>query len=163
MATEAQRQHIAATIDYMRQHASQLDYPPGDQRTNRDTISWQLTEGQAHHLLTGGGRMQLDCSEMGAWLLKCAGLWHWTQPGYTGSHLELLPEHYTDGKIARVGALVVFGPGTGDHECVVYRPDPTHGNPMVAGHGRPGFDMDRLAAVAARHRPPVRFLSIAHL
>lgn len=162
MATAAQRQHVAATIDFLKAHAAQLDYPPGDQRTSRDAISWALSEGQADVLLRGGGRMQLDCSEMGSWILKAAGLWHWSQPGYTGSHLAMLP-HYSDAKLALTGALVVFGPGSGEHAVVVYKPDAAHGNPVVAGHGRPGFDIERLSVVAARHRPPVTFLSIAHL
>lgn len=162
MATAAQRQHVAATIDFLKAHAAQLDYPPGDQRTSRDAISWGLSEGQADALLRGGGRMQLDCSETTTWILKAAGLWHLSQPGYTGSHLELLP-HYSDGREALVGALVVFGPGSGDHEALVYKPDAAGGNPTLAGHGRPGFDIERLSVVAARHRPPVTFLSIAHL
>lgn len=162
MATPAQRAHIGHTLDFLKAHAAQLDYPPGDQRDNRDAVSWQLTEGQADVILSHGGRMQLDCSELGSWVLKCAGLWHVSGPGYTGSHLAMLP-HYTDARLAGVGALVVFGPGTGDHECLVYRPDPAHGNPVVAGHGKPGFDVERLATVAAWHRPPVTFLSIAHL
>lgn len=162
MATNAQRQHLHELVEFLRQHASQLDYPPGDQRDNRDAISWRLTEQQAEHVLNSGGRMQLDCSEMGAWLLKSVGCWHLPAPGYTGSHLALLP-HYKDPRIARTGALVVFGPGTGDHECVVYEPDPTNGDPLLAGHGRPGFDVERLSVVRARHRSPVTLLSVAHL
>lgn len=163
MATAAQRAHVVHLIDSLRPHAAQLDYPPGDQRDSRDAAFWHMSEQTAEHVLTAGGRLQFDCSEFGAWVLKCAGLWHWADPGYTGSHLELLTQHYSDAKIARPGALVIFGPGTGDHECVVYKADAEHGNPLLAGHGRPGFDVERLAAVAARHRPPVRFLSIAHL
>lgn len=167
MATAAQRAHVHATITYLHAHAAQLDYPPGDQRTSRDSVSWHLTEQAAEHVLTGGGRLQMDCSEMGSWILKCAGLWRWSQPGYTGSHLDLLPVHYTNPTVARVGALVIFGPGTGHHEAVVYTPDPEHGNPLLASHGRPGFDLvplhDEAAGQARAGYPGVRFLSIAHL
>lgn len=162
MATLAQRQHLHSLIGYLHSKAAQLDYPPGDQRDNRDTVSWRLTEQQAEHVLNAGGRMQLDCSETGSWLLKCAGLWHVASPGYTGSHLAMLP-NYNDPRAALTGALVVLGPGTGDHEVMVYEPDHEHGDPLVAGHGRPGFDIERLSACAARHRAPVRFLSITHL
>lgn len=151
----------------MHAHAGQLDYPPGDRRDDRDSTSWHLTEQHAELILNHAGRMQLDCSEMGAWWLKCAGLWRWTTPGYTGSHLTLLPSHYTDGRIARIGALVIFGPGTGHHEAMVHTPDPQHGNPLLASHGRPGFDLVHLADLEASQTrdgyPGVRFLSIAHL
>lgn len=163
MATAAQRQHVAHVLALLAAHASQLDYPPGDNRDSRDAHDWHLSEQQATHVLQNGGRMQLDCSEVGSWVLKCGGLWRWREPGWTGSHLLLLTQHYTNPKIALTGALVVFGPGTGDHECVVQSPDPLHGDPVVAGHGRPGFDVERLSVVRARHRAPVRFLSIAHL
>ncbi len=163
MATNAQRAHVVHVLDNLKAHAAQLDYPPGDQRDNRDAAFWHMTEQTAAHVISDGGRLSFDCSELGAWVLKCAGLWHWTQPGYTGSHLQLLTQHYTDAKEARPGALVIFGPGTGDHECVVHTADPAKGNPLLAGHGRPGFDVERLAVVAPRHRPPVTFLSIAHL
>src|SRR3954447_7886803 len=159
MATHAQRVHVGHTIEWLHQHAAQLDYPPHDNRDSRDAHDWHLTEQQAEHVLAAGGRLQLDCSEVGSWVLKCAGLWRWNDPGWTGSHLELLTQHYTDARIALVGALVVFGPGGGDHEAIVYHPDAAHGNPIIAGHGRPGFDVEPLLSAAARHRAPVRFLS----
>ena len=167
MATETQRRHVVATIDWLHSKASQLDYPPGDQRTWRDTYSWNLSEQAAEHLLAGGGRLQMDCSEMGSWILRCAGLWHWSQPGWTGSHLQLLTQHYTDARQAYPGALVIFGSPPGHHEAVVYERDGTHGNPIVASHGRPGFDLVRLhdmqAEQASSGHPGVTFLSIAHL
>lgn len=163
MATTAQRLHVVAALDFLHVHAAQLDYPPHDNRDSRDAHDWHLSEQQAEHVLSAGGRMQLDCSEVGAWVLKCAGLWRWSEPGWTGSHLQLLTQHYHDARVALTGALVVFGPGGGDHEAIVYRPDPTGGNPTIAGHGRPGFDVEPLSAAAARHRSPVTFLSIAHL
>jgi hypothetical protein len=163
VATAAQRAHVGAVLGWLQAHAGQLDYPWRDNRDSRDSTSWHLSEQQAEHLLAAGGRMQLDCSELGAWVLRCAGLWHWSDPGWTGSHLQLLTQHYENPRIARTGALVVFGPGDGDHECVVWHPDAEGGDPILAGHGRPGFDVERLSVVRLRHRAPVRFLSIAHL
>jgi hypothetical protein len=166
VATLAQRRHLAALMRYLIAHRGQLDYPPGDQRDWRDSRSWQLSEQQAEHLLGAGGRMQLDCSEMGAWLLKAVGCWHWSSPGYTGTHLELLPV-YHDPKLAGVGALAVFGGGTGHHEAIVLTPDAKGGNPLMFSHGRPGVDVIRLRDEAARQassgHPGVRLLSIAHL
>lgn len=162
MATAGQRAHVAATLTHLYARRGQLDYPPGDQRSNRDNVTWHLSEGMADHVLTAGGRLQWDCSEFCPWVLRCAGLWHLSEPGYTGSHLALLP-HYHDAKIAKIGALVVFGPGSGHHEAIVWKPDPTHGNPLLASHGRPGFDRITLHDLAARQPSPVTFLSIAHL
>jgi hypothetical protein len=166
VATLAQRQHVAATIEWLHSVAGQLDYPPGDIRTSMDALDFGLTEQQARHIITGGGRLEFDCSAMDAWILKCAGLWRYPQPGFTGSHLDTLP-HYTNAKIARVGALVVFGGGTGHHEAIVYEPDAKHGNPLLGSHGQPGYKLinlhDEAAAQAASGHPGVTFLSIAHL
>lgn len=166
MATAAQRQHVAAVLTMLQAHAGQLDYPPGDQRTSRDAISWGLSEQQCEHVLKAGGRVQWDCSEFCPWVLKCAGLWHLSQPGATGSHLGLLP-HYDDPRDAFIGALVVFGPGSGHHEAIVWKPDAKNGNPILASHGHAGFDRITLHDLAARQAasgyPGVTLLSIAHL
>jgi hypothetical protein len=162
VATTAQRNHLHALAYALEPHASQLDYPPQDVRQREDATDWALTEQQAEHVLTGGGRMMFDCSEFTAWLLKCAGLWKWASPGYTGSHLDTLP-NYTNGKDALIGALVVFGEGTGHHEAMVMRPDPKTGNPLCVSHGRPGLDFLTVSQIAAYQPPGVRFLSIAHL
>ena len=118
------------------------------------------------HVLKGGGYWQGDCSEFCPFVLKCAGLWRWSQPGATGTHLGLLP-HYDDARAAYAGALVIFGGGSGHHEAIVHTPDHRNGNPLLASHGRPGFDLVRLkdlaASQAASGHPGVRLLSIAHL
>jgi hypothetical protein len=163
VATEAQRHHAVAVMDYMHAHAGQLDYPPGDQRTSRDNISWHLTENALHHVLDTGGRWQGDCSEYASFILKLAGLWHWASPGYTGSHLVLLSQHYTNGKLARPGALVIFGEGTGHHEAVVHTADKQRGDPLCSSHGRPGLQLLAVSEIAAGQPPGVRYLSIAHL
>lgn len=166
MATHAQRTHVVRLLDYLYQHRSQLLYPPGDQRTNRDAVSWILTEQHLEHVLAGGGKWQGDCSEFGSYVLKCAGLWHWSQPGYTGSHLQLLPDHYTDGKRARPGALVVFGLAhdpNGVHEAVVRKADPKTNDPWVSSHGRAGLDELRVSSFSGPEFAGHVYLSIAHL
>lgn len=164
--TTSQRTHAVAVMDFMRHHAAHLLYPPGDQRTWRDNTSWQMSEQTMEHVLAAGGYWQGDCSEFGSYILKCCGAWHWSSPGYTGSHLQLLPV-YEDARGAYPGALVVFGPGTGHHEAIVHTADHKQGNPLLASHGRPGFDLLRLhdlaASQAAAGHPGVRFLSVAHL
>lgn len=157
-------------MDFLHAHGGQVLYPPGDQRSNRDTYSWGLTEQAAEHLLAGGGVMQFDCSETCPWVLKCAGLWHVAQPGYTGSHLQLLP-HYEDGSLARAGALAIYGvttEPTGHHEAICYRPDPTHGNPLMLEHGSDRIvaltrHLDIVKRQTAEGYPGSVFLSIAHL
>lgn len=164
MATAAQRQHVAATLAYLYAHRSQLDYPPGDVRNAADSRQWALTEGQADKLLQAGGRLEFDCSQEAAWVWRCAGLWPWTQPGWTGSDLALSQfPHYTDPKIALVGAGVVFGRPPGHHMAIVWEPDPVHGNPILGSHGRPGFDRISLRDEMARQPSGLTFLSIAHL
>lgn len=166
MATTAQRRHVVAVLDELYEYRSHLLYPAGDQRTNRDGVSWRLTESQCFAMLKGGGYWQGDCSEFCPWALKCAGLWRWSEPGYTGSHLQMLPV-YTDARHADAGALVIFGPGNGVHEAIVHTPDHVGGNPLLASHGRPGYDRVRLdamaASFAAEGRPGVRLCSIEHL
>lgn len=171
MATKAQRHHAATVMDEMYVHRAQLAYPPNDQRTGRDGYSWSLTEQEAMHLLAAGGTMQFDCSEYAPWVLKCAGCWPFSQPGWTGAHLTWWAAKrwpiYTDAKAAGVGALVIFGEGNGHHEGIVHTPDPHHGNPVLSSHGRPGLDRPTLqeeaASQAADGHPGVRFLSVAHL
>jgi hypothetical protein len=164
VATHAQRQHAVHVMEMMEAHRSQLAYPPGDERTNRDGISWHLSEQHLEILLGHRGIWQGDCSEYGSYMLKCAGLWRWSSPGWTGSHLLLLPHHYTDGRIADEAALVVFGEGDGKHEAIVKRPDHQHGNPICSSHGRPGLDLLPVKEIAAAVGTDViRYLSIAHL
>jgi hypothetical protein len=166
MATPAQRQHVLHVLDYFHAHAGQLLYPPGDIRTAYDNECWHWSEQTLHHVLDGGGKWEGDCSEFCPTALKYAGLWKWSTPGATATHVDLLPV-YTNPKAAGIGALVVFGPGGGHHEAIVHTPDARNGNPLLASHGRPGFDLVRLRDLEREQtqngHPGVRFLSIAHL
>lgn len=167
MATHAQREHVRAWLDFCSAHKSGLLYPPGDQRTARDGLSWHLTESEIERRLDGGGTIQLDCSEFGSKSLAVAGLWPFNGPGWTGSHLEDFKGHtYTDGKLARVGALVVFGldhDADGVHEAVVWEADEMGGDPVVASHGRPGLDRLRVSEFTGAEFAGHVYLSIAHL
>jgi hypothetical protein len=157
-------------MDWLHAHGTQVLYPPGDQRSNRDSYSWGLTEQAAEHLLAGGGTMQFDCSETCPWVLRCAGMWHLSAPGYTGSHLELLP-HYSDGKQVLAGGLAVYGIATkptGHHEAICHTPDPKHGNPLMLEHGSNRLvaltrHLDIVARQTSEGYPGSTFLSIQHL
>lgn len=166
MATHAQRTHVVHLLDYLHAHAGQLLYPASDVRTVKDGHDWHLTEHQLERVLDSGGMWQGDCSEFCSYVLKCCGLWPWSTPGYTGSHLKLLHDHYQDGKKARPGALVVFGldkDKNGLHEAIVHTADPSGGDPVCATHGGPGLGMLRVSQIAVGELAGFTYLSIARL
>jgi hypothetical protein len=168
MATTAQRVHVQGVLAFLYKYRAQLDYPPNDVRGSADARQWGLTEGAAEKVLEGGGRMEFDCSQCAAWVWRCAGLWPWSQPGWTGSDLALTQfPHYTNPKDALAGAGVVFGVPPGHHMALVWEPDTHGGNPVLGSHGEPGFDRITLQDEAARQASlgahGVTFLSIAHL
>lgn len=164
--TTAQRIHAVAVMDFMYAHAAHLLYPHNDVRTTLDNECWHWSEQTMEHVLNAGGYWQGDCSEFCPFVLKCAGAWKWTTPGATASHVTMFPT-YEDARQAYPGALVVFGAGGGHHEAIVHTADHRGGNPLLASHGRPGFDLVRLktlaASQAASGHPGVQFLSVAHL
>lgn len=166
MATAAQRQHMAALMDLLLAHASQYDYPPQDHRGPLDAATFRMTEQTLEHVLRSGGRLMADCSEDVTEICRMAGLADpnglgYRYAGYTGTILHL--PHYTDAKLAAIGALVVFGGGTGHHVAMVRKPDPKNGNPLLHSHGRPGVDRITLRDEMKRQPPGVTFCSIAHL
>lgn len=164
VATKAQREHLARLMRYLAAHRSQLDYPTGDIRGAADALTWHLTEDEAIAKLAAGGRLQFDCSQAVTQLCRWAGLsdpngLDYRYPGYTGTLLAHLP-HYSRPRSAMVGALPVFGPGTGEHVSMVLEPG---ADPGLWSHGRSGVDLPRLSQQRTWHRPPVTLLSIAHL
>ena len=167
MATDAQRNHVKHLCNVFKAHANQLLYPPHDWRQRQDATDWALSEQQLVTLLAHGGQVMFDCSETESWWFKCVGLWPFHNPGFTGTWLDWLKVHYTNPKGAFLAAPVIFGAYPGHHMGVVYEPDPKHGDPLIAGHGRPGFDIAPLSQIAASQaamgHPGVTFCSIAHL
>jgi len=74
--------------------------------------------------------------------------------------LQHLP-HYFNPRNADVGALVVFGPGTGHHVCQVHEPG---ADPWLFSHGQesdPCFI--RLSEMRAGQPSPATFLAISKL
>lgn len=160
----AQRDKVAELIWYLYRHREQLDYPPGDERTELDRETWELSERQMRKRLDGGGRLQFDCSQEAQQVFRWAGLkdpcgLEYAYAGDTGAMLRTLP-HYFDPREAYVAALVVFGPGRGEHVSTVIG---RGRDPLLASHGRPGFDLWHLSQQRTWHHPPVTFCSIAHL
>lgn len=124
-----------------------------------------LSESQAVAQLQHGPGLTMDCSEAVTCLCKWAGLHDpngrgYSGEGFTGTLLAHLP-HYHDPAGAKVGALVVFGPGTGDHVAMVMEPG---ADPLLWSHGYEGGPRKvALSHERAVHRPPVTFLSIGRL
>lgn len=164
VTTTAQRQVMHDAMSYLLAHAGAVHY--AEVRPMRTKNIATMAELQAAVQAPGG--ITTDCSEMVTLLCHVAGL---SDPnglgyggeGFTGTLLQHLP-HYTSARAARVGALVVFGPPPGDHVAAVLAPDPLKGNPRLFSHGSEIGPLDILLSTeAAAHRPPVTFLSIAHL
>lgn len=166
MTTAKQRQYMHDLMTYLLLHEPQVDYPLHDVRGVKDAQTFQLDEPGMRTVIAGGGHLMMDCSEAVTLLCKWTELADpnglgYSHAGYTGTMLAHL-SHYTAAWHANVGALVVFGPATGDHVAVVIEPHPT--DPLLWSHGFNGGPITiRLSAEARLHRPPVTFLSIAHL
>lgn len=165
--TQEDRQHLHELMHLLIEHRHQLDYPVDDVRGPKDAATFALNGDQARQRLTTGGRLMFDCSE------ACTCLFKWVKPklhdpnglgyshaGYTGTMLAHLP-HYHDPKRARIGALVVFGPGTGVHVAAVLEPGE---NPVLFSHGAEhAAGPIALSVLAASLPKPVTFLSVAGL
>jgi hypothetical protein len=171
--TSPQREHLVSLERKLRLNwSSRFDYPPGDQRTNRDGFSWHLSEGQMFSFLEGGGRPEFDCSEWVPWLHRCAGSWRWSAAGYTGSHLQTWRATgwliYSDARGALPGSIAIFfreeGPATGSHEATVIEADRQFGNPLLSSHGEPGLEAIHLRDLVNRDGfSRVEFLSVTKL
>ena len=160
MATAAQRAHLHALMRYLLAHEPQVHYAQV-----RPMRTVHLTEAQLDTLLANHGAIAMDCSESVTCLCKWAGLHDpngngYDGQGFTGTLLDHLP-HYSNPPAAMVGALCVYGPGSGQHVAMVYEPGP---DPLMWSHGAEnGPRLLRHSVEAAFHRQPSTFLSIAHL
>jgi hypothetical protein len=160
MASDAQRQHLRALMRYTLGHERQIHYAQ-----IRPMRTVHLSEHDMRHRLDSGGALTMDCSEGVTCLCKWAGLHDpnghgYDGTGYTGTLLAHLP-HYSDPSKARTGALVVFGPGAGDHVCMVLEPGR---DPLLWSHGQErGPIAIRFSAEKAWQRRPATFLRIGEL
>lgn len=165
MSLDVHRQALHALMALCIGHAPQCDYPTGDVRGPLDALTWDMDEATFTTALRSGEHVMFDCSQSVTQLCRYAGLadpngLRYDHAGYTGTMLAHLP-HYSDPAKAQVGALVVFGPGTGEHVCMVLEPGP---DPLLFSHGSPRWcGPIRLSAERQYHKPPVTLLSIAGL
>jgi hypothetical protein len=153
VATTAQRHRLVVLMDDLIQHRGAIHYE-------------QIRPMRNVHLAKPVFPMTMDCSEAVTCLCKWAGLrdpngLRFNGKGYTGTMLDHLP-HYHNPANALAGALVVFGPGTGEHVAMVLEPD--HRNPLLFSHGSERGPLAvHLHDEAQFHLPPITFLSIAAL
>lgn len=161
MTTTAQRSTLARVMDLLVRERARVHYAQRRPMVTSRLHSLHLLQQalQSPHGVT------MDCSESVTLLCHVVGLddpngFGYDGTGYTGTLLHHLP-HYTDPERAQVGALVVFGPGSGDHVCMVRRPGP---NPLLWSHGQEsGPIFISLREEARYQRAPITFLSIAKL
>ncbi len=160
MATDAQRKHLAELMDWLVAKKTLIHY-----LQHRPMTTARIREQELADRFAARRTISTDCSETVTLLCRLAGLADpngagYNGSGWTGSMLEHLP-HYSDPAAAEVGALVVFGPGGGDHVCMVRRRGK---NPNLFSHGQEaGPIFASFAAEARAHKPPARFLSVAQL
>lgn len=159
--SHAQRLELASLMDYLVQHRGNIHYA---QRRPMATHALKTVSALKRAVASREG-VTMDCSESVTLLCRLAGLddpngLHYNGLGYTGTLLDHLP-HYKPAQNADVGALVVFGPGTGQHVCMVRHAGP---NPTLFSHGQESgpfyvpFNVER-----GYHSAPATFLSIASL
>jgi hypothetical protein len=134
VASASQRRELLALMDFCLAHRGSIHYPPGDVRRERVATISSWVDIHARVMRPGG--WTVDCSQMAEALHRAVGLRLPFRDGFTGSYLEHLAPHYTDGRAAYVGAPVVFGPGTGHHMALVHTRDTKHGNPLLFSHGQ---------------------------
>ena len=164
----ADRKRLHGIMDVLIKHAAQLDYPTKDIRGPLDAATFAMTWPEAQKHLAEGKHLMFDCSGCITCIYKWAKLKDpnglgYKHEGYTGTMLHNLP-HYDSGKRARVGAIVIFGPATGEHGAMVYTTDRTNGDPLLFSHGfRGATGPIRLHREARFHDPPVTFLDVSGL
>ncbi len=167
--TQADRKRLHGIMEKLCLHRAQLDYPTQDVRGPLDAATFKLTWTQAQKRLDAGEHLMFDCSGAIECIYKWAGLkdpsgFGYRVQGFTGSMLAHLP-HYTDASRTRVGAIVIFGPATGEHGAVVMAKDTANGDdPLLFSHGARGVSGPiRLHREQRFHDPPVTFLDVSGL
>lgn len=161
MASDAQRAAMRYLMDVLLTHRNRVHYAEvRPMRSKNITNVYQLKQR-----IAAPGGLTMDCSESVTLICKLAGLkdpndQNYDGLGFTGTLLATLP-HYEQAGGAKIGALCVFGPGTGTHVAMVYE---RGSDPLLFTHGEEGDpSLHRLSWMRPGFEPPVTFLSIAAL
>jgi hypothetical protein len=161
MATAAQRHQALLLMEHLYAERGRVHYPLHDVR--RELVGHISSVSEILHLIARPGGWSVDCSQMAEAIHRAIGLHLPFRDGFTGSYLAHLPR-YSDARHALIAAPVVFGPGTGHHMALVFRPDPHHGNPLLFSHGQEADPRLITLADEQRYQPhPATFCSIAKL
>jgi hypothetical protein len=161
MTTPTQRAKLAQLMDLLVRERAQVHYAQVRPMRTHRLASLHLLQ----QALASPAGVTMDCSESVTLLCRLAGLddpngVDYDGTGYTGTLLRNLP-HYSDARKAKTGALVVFGPGSGHHVCMVRAPGR---DPLLFSHGSErGPIMIRLSEEKRYQLPPTTFLAIKGL
>ncbi len=160
MATPAQRQHLGSLMDFLVLNEPLIHY-----KQQRPMLTASVLEQELADKFKAGRSISPDCSEAVTLLCRLAGLadpngMGYNGYGFTGSMLKNL-KHYTNPLSADVGAIVIFGPGDGDHACMVRK----HGkDPLLFSHGTErGPYFIHLSDEKKVQKAPTTFLSVSKL
>jgi hypothetical protein len=163
--TTAQRNTLAALMDWSVAHAALIHYPPivGGRIIRTQSVGHiRSADAYKAQVLSREGAVW-DCSQNVYALLCAIGCRVRFPEGATGSLLDELP-HYHDPRAAFIGAVCVYGPAPGHHATMTRRRDARGGNPVQYSQGKPSDPrFVRLLDEAAFQPNPFTMLSIAHL
>lgn len=152
---------MASIMDYLVQHNAKVHY--AQRRPMATNVLHTLAD--LKRAVGSPAGITMDCSESVTLICRLAELDdpngnHYNGLGFTGTLLAKLP-HYLKASAAEIGALAVFGPGSGEHVCMVRTPG---ADPLLFSHGgESGPFYIRLSEERRYHTPPVTFLSVAKL
>lgn len=161
MTTDAERAAMRYVMDFLLTHRNRVHYAEvRPMRTEHITTMYGLKQAVA-----APGGITMDCSESVTLICKLAGLrdpngYAYDGSGFTGTLLDHLP-HYDNPGAAKIGAMCVFGPGTGIHVAMVYERGP---DPLMWTHGEESDpSLHRLSWMQPGFPHPTTFLSISAL
>lgn len=161
MASDAERATAVKVMDLLVRNTGKVHYQQYRPMRTRNIN----TMDELKRALSGGG-ITMDCSESVTLICHIAKMrdpnnMRYGGYGYTGTILNYCKPHFTAVDQLHVGSLVVFGPGAGDHVCMVRREGR---DPLLFSHGGE-YDPKyiRLSVIRRYLRRPVTFCSINKL
>ncbi len=155
----AVRAKAVTVMNYLIANNPKVHYPPGDKRTM--TVH-QIATMEQLEAAVATGRFTLDCSQSVTLIAHVAGAkdpngQNYASDGYTGTLLsgsQTVPRGQ-----AQPGDLVVFGPGTGHHVCMVLQ---TGADPLLFSHGQENDPIHISESIEAKYQPAgIRYLRLS--
>lgn len=160
-----QRDALAGLMDWSVAHAALIHYPPiihGRIIRTQSVGHIRTPAAYKTQVLSHSGAVW-DCSQNVYALLCAVGCKVRFPEGATGSLLAEL-DHYHDPRAAFIGAVCVYGPGSGHHATMTRHRDTRSGNPLQYSQGSPSDPRYVPLETEAAFQPrPFTMLSIARL